>query len=199
MICHSRDNVHQIHWLHVTSIIENMFTYRVWKKNLNRFWSKKAKLSQAEPIRGKPSRAMPSQAEPCQAELILPDFFFLTDIVWDLLKKQSNMLHKRYHVHCTTQEAPSPTCMIYQLAEYHRLDWDEPWNQTYLVLVHNFVKNLALLSYFFLVLCLAISNQLASCTSFLGFLHVKSILFNTILDKFCVAAALSKVIYLMPY
>ena len=133
MICHSRDNVHQIHWLHVTSIIKNMFTYRVWKEKQNhrtpksfvfRAWSNLFKARNEFVISS-------TYLDTVDISEIMCLIFFLTDIVWDLLKKQSNMLHKRYHVHCTTQEAPIPAWYTTNLQ--NTTDWDEPWNQTCLL------------------------------------------------------------------
>ena len=100
MLCHSRDNIHQIHWLHVTSIIKNMFTYRVWKEKQNhrtpkmfefRAWSNLFKARNEFVISS-------TYLDTVNISEIMCLIFFLTDIVWDLLKKQSNMLHKRYIV-----------------------------------------------------------------------------------------------------
>ena len=160
MICHLRDNIHQIYWLHVT--------YRVCKEK-SQIWFCKNESSQE-----KFECHLLKLYSNFQKHKYVCFFLFLTEIVWDLPKNNQiccawKILHIVFKKLLFLHDIP-PTCRRPQIEMSHET------KHVYLelVLVRNFVKNLALLSYFFGI----VPNQLVSFTCS-GFRHVRSVLLNT--------------------
>ena len=159
MICHLRDNIHQIYWLHVT--------YRVCKEK-SQIW-----FCKNEPRQEKFECYLLKLYSNFQKHKYVC-FSFLDRNCMRFTKKQSNMLCMKDTTHCF-QETPIPTWYTTNLQE--TTDWDEPWNQTCLLSTSTCAQLCKELGFTFLFFGIVL-NQLVRFTCS-GFRHVRSVLLNT--------------------
>ena len=130
-----------------------------------------AKMSQAKKILS----ATCSNYAQTSKSISMSAILFLTEIVWDLPKNNQiccawKILHIVFKKLLVFLHDIPSTCRRPQIEMSH----ETKHVYLVLVLVHNFVKNLALLSYFFGI----VPNQLVSFTCS-GFRHVRGVLLNT--------------------